>query len=105
MSSRYRAYRETILKDSYQGNDLLPICETFDRAAFDALLKKPDCAHIRIYYGMDESLKIHAIIVAGTAGGADILPASALVEGESEDIVEAGNRCPDLCPEPSPLNT
>lgn len=102
MTSRFRSERETILKNEYQGQDLLPYCESFDRAAFDALLNKSEAAGLRVYYGMDEYLKIHVIIVATDANGEDIVPASLTDEGE--DIIENGNRCPTICPAPSPLN-
>lgn len=105
MTLRYRTNKESVLKQDYQDSNLLPICETFDKAAFEALLAKTDCMQIRIYYGMDESLKIHAIIVAADGYGNDILPGAGAMLTEGEDIVEAGNRCPDLCPDPSPLNS
>lgn len=103
MTGRFRNHREQILKSEYQGQDLLPFSEAFDRAPFDVLLNKSEAAGLRIYYGMDENLKIHTIIVATDANGDDILPSS-LTDGE-EDIVENGNRCPDICSSPSPLNT
>lgn len=102
MTSRFRSQRENILNTEYQGQDLLPFSESFDRAAFDTLLNKAEAAGLRIYYGMDEYLKIHTIIVATDANGDDILPQS--LTGEEEDIIENGNRCPTICPEPSPLN-
>ncbi len=76
--------------------NILPIAETFDRIAFDTLLAKQDCVRIRLYYGMDETFKIHAIIVGVDATGADILAtqvSGAALEGDG-DIVEDGQRCP-----------
>lgn len=105
LTTRYRQHRNDVLLPDYQNRDLLAICETFDRAAVDALLAKPGCARIRIYYGMDTDFKIHAIIVAADENDQDILPLSPLTsEEEDEDILERANRCPDLCPPESPLN-
>lgn len=100
MTETYRDNKERILDTQYQSSNILPICETFSRDAFETLLAKTDCASIRIYYGMDEDLKVHAIVVAADEYGNDVLPST-----PGDDIVERGNRCPDLCPSPSPLNS
>ncbi len=107
MTDRYRANRETILATAYKGQDILPLSETFNRDAFDELLSKSGCAGLRIYYGMDESLKVHAIIVAVDESNEDILPPKVLnaLEGDDEFIAEEGQRCPNICPPPSPLNS
>lgn len=107
MTTRYRQNRETILAASYQNQNILPLSETFDRAAFDALLAKTGCTRLRIYYGMDEDKKLHAIIVAVDDQNEDMLSQSAALtaEDEEEDLLERGFRCPDDCPPDSPLNT
>jgi len=105
MTARYRLNREGVLENAYKNRNILPISETFDKAAFERLLSRPECTYVRIYYGMDEHFKIHAIIVAADEGGKDILPNEQLTDSEEEDIIERGNRCPELCPEPSPLNS
>lgn len=104
MTARFRNNRENILNASFQNQDLLPIAETYDKAAFETVLSKPETRSIRIYYGMDENLKMHAIIVGVNEKNEDILPAAGLTEGEDTDIINSGVRCPELCPEPSPLN-
>lgn len=104
MTARFRQQCEAILKTEYQGQSILPICETYDRAAFDQVLSKTSCAGIRIYYGMDDQLKLHAIIVGVNAENEDILPSSSLTSTD-EDIIDNGNRCPDICPVSSPLNS
>ncbi|MCW3074284.1 MAG: hypothetical protein JWP69_1353 [Flaviaesturariibacter sp.] len=109
MTGQYRTSYQTILKPEFEGDGILPLCESFDRAPFDTLLSKPGCTGLRIYYGMDEALKIHAIIVGTNEAGEDMLT-TANTSGLSsaaepvEEIIEKGNRCPDICPPESPLN-
>lgn len=106
MTDRYRANREAILGTSYKDQEILPLSETFNRDAFDTLLAKTGAAGLRIYYGMDETLKVHAIVVAVNEENEDILPSDSLttLEGD-DDVFEQGQRCPNLCPPTSPLNT
>lgn len=108
MTSRYRNQKENILKTEYQGQNILCYSETFHRAAFDTLLGKAGCQSLRIYYGMAEDLKIHAIIVGVDSQNADILPeanSSFALTDDDDSVFDRGIRCPDLCPDPSPLNT
>lgn len=105
MTALYRQQREQIIKTQFQNNDLLPLSETFDRGTIDALLSKTGCAALRIYYGMSTDYKVHAVIVAVNENNEDILPAQTLSTTEDDYIIERGNRCPDICPEESPLNT
>ena len=103
MTNLYRSERQNILQPSFQGDRGLPISETFSKQAFEQLLSRSDCAGIRIYYGMDENNKIHAIIVGVNASNEDILPPPSKQATEEVYILERGIRCPDLCPPPSPL--
>ena len=107
MTALYRSEKENILKQQFQEQNILPLSEAFSREPFDTLLAKSGCEGMRIYYGMSEDLKIHAIIVATDSEGNDILPpeTETLVPGEEDDIFERGNRCPDICPDDSPLNS
>lgn len=102
VTTTYRANRESILKTEFTGKNLLPLCDTFDKGFFETLVNKPECVKIRIYYGMDSSLKMKPIIVAVDAGNHDILPPSD--NDPNEDIVDDGGRCPTDCPPSSPLN-
>ncbi|MDF2382480.1 hypothetical protein JMG10_13440 [Nostoc ellipsosporum NOK] len=101
MTSRYRDNRNSILAEDYQDQDILPVCETFDREAFDTILEQEGCQKIRIYYGMEEDLKLHAIIVGVNGDDEDMLPGV----GVEAVIVEKGMRCPPMCPPSSPLNS
>ena len=107
MTSNFRTNREEILKRNYQNKDILPLSETFDRRELDTVLSQQGCKGIRVYYGMDEQLKVHAIIVGVDENNRDMIPGSANVTGEEEEddqIIERGIRCPPICPEESELN-
>ncbi len=105
MTKRYRDGKQKILAPEYHGENILLLSETFSREAFESLLSQPDCAGIRIYFGMDEAMTVRIIAVATDKDNADILP-SADKDGDTEegDIVEQGQACPTICPPPSPLN-
>ena len=107
MTTRYRQNKDRVINSQYAGMDILALCDKFDRTTFDTLLEKTDCSAIRIYYGMDESLKIHPVVVAVNESDEDILPDSSLgsnLEVEDDDIGDDALRCPPYCPPPSPLN-
>lgn len=103
MTSAYRANREKVLSKENQGQDILPLSETFNRRAFEQLMATPGCAGIRIYYGMDQHLKIHAVAVAVNESNEDLLPNSsgqaATSATDEPVIIEEGQRCPPICPE------
>jgi hypothetical protein len=107
MTKKFRDDKDKIVKAEHQGKNLLPICESFERAAFDRLLQREDCKGVRIYFGMKEAdQQLHAIIVGYDSQGKDILPAEGQVMDSTETIIiEDGTVCPNDCPPPSPLNT
>jgi len=102
MTSRYRQNRNNVIKTEYSGQDILALSDRFNANVFTTLLNKPGCAFIRLYYGMDENLQVHPIVVAVDENDQDILPVNANLEGD--DIGDDTLRCPPLCPPPSPLN-
>lgn len=106
MTTLYRQQKDNILAPPFKGQNILCISETFDREAFDALLAEDDCTFIRIYYGMSEDLKIHAIGVGVNSKNEDILPADAMLSAltTAPVIVEDAIRCPDTCAHGSALN-
>ena len=112
MTTLYRQQKENILADPFKGQNILVLSETFERESFDALLSEDDCTSIRIYYGMSDDLKIHAIGVGVNSKGEDILPSEGIPAAESKVaalttppvVVEEGLRCPDHCPPGSSLN-
>ena len=85
--------------------DNFPICETFDLLAIQSLIKNPECAFFRIYYGMDIETKVHAILVGADINGNDLLPTNSVRKDSDEnEILEDAFRCPNVCPPDSPLN-
>jgi hypothetical protein len=101
MTTRFRDNRNSILQETYQNEDILPLCETFSKSAIEDLLSQDGCDGFRIYYGMDENLKIHAILVGVNGDDEDILE----IEEAEGVILEDGQRCPPSCPPTSPLNS
>lgn len=105
MTSQFRSDKETILATAYKNQGILPNSETFNRYAFDTILAIEGCEAVRIYYGMDENLKVHAVIVAVNEDNEDILPDAEENLITENYIIEEGQRCPDLCPPESSLNS
>ncbi len=102
MTARYRSEKENILAPDYKGQNILSICETFNRDLFDYVLAQEGCAGLRFYFGMTEELKVKVIVVGVTSDNKDILPSSPVVLAEGNDgkgIVEYGSPCPDHCPD------
>lgn len=118
MTTLFRNQKEMILGSDYQGRNILPISETFERAAFDKVLAQPGCVGLRIYHGMTEDLQVREIVVGVNANNEDMLPSSTAIRtasttteptsvNEDDDdptIIEQGVVCPPICPPPSDLN-
>ena len=100
MTSNYRSQKETMLKTTLQGKGILPVCETFGRAAFDTILSDSNCVKVRVYLCLDSNTKVRVIVVGVDVNDADILPS-----GTEDKIIEDGQRCPDQCPPSSALNS
>lgn len=104
LTTTYRAEKEAVLAPAYKGLNILPLSETFNRDCFDTLLAVTGAVAIRLYYGMDENLKVHAVFVAVNAANEDIA-ANASVVIATTIVMQSGQRCPTLCPPASVLNT
>lgn len=107
LTTRFRSKKELILKTEYQSQGILFSSETFNRAAIESLLNQPGCVSVRHYLGMDEDLKVRLVMVGVDSEGNDILPSvqNNNAQGTVGDIVEDGQRCPDICPPDGPLNS
>jgi small basic protein len=100
MKELYGTNSENVLAPQYQGQEILVVSELFNVTPFNALVSVPGCAGIRIYYGMDETLKIHAMLVAVDANNQDLLPQGGnaiFAKDSGPPIVEEGQRCPPSC--------
>ena len=101
MTALFRQQKENILAPAYQGKDTLVICETFNRDIFDAILGENGCVGMRIYYGMDTSMKVKAILVGVDAQNNDILPSqpnvAAFDSSGGGNIGELAWPCPPFC--------
>jgi hypothetical protein len=101
MAASYRTNKETILASAYQNQNILAVCETFDRSQIDDILAQSGCTGLRIYYGMDSNDKVHAILVGVDSNEADII-----FPGTDDSLIaEQGKRCPTDCPPSSDLNS
>jgi hypothetical protein len=107
MTTLYRHKKEEVLKPGYAEKNVLPTCESFERAAFDKVLAQPGCKGLRIYLGMDEALQVRALIVGVDGDDKDMLPSTddpGAGKEEENIIIETGAICPPVCPPKSPLN-
>lgn len=106
MTTLYRQEKEGILMPGLRGQNILCNSETFNVTDVLSLLNQPGCFGLRIYYGMKNDLKVHAILVGVDETGKDILPNDVQMQlDEDVLLLEEGKRCPPLCPEdPGPLN-
>jgi hypothetical protein len=66
MTTRYRQQMNTILHPDYQGRDILPIAEAFNKKALEDLLNQADCIGRRFYYGMSADYQLPLIICSHT---------------------------------------
>ncbi|HMK05167.1 MAG TPA: hypothetical protein VK489_13275 [Ferruginibacter sp.] len=74
MTARYREDKERILVPEMRGKNILPVCETFNRDAFDLLLNEGGCVGLRLYFSMGVDLKIRIIAVGVNSKNEDMLP-------------------------------
>ena len=104
MTRLYRESRDSILIPELRGKDILSICETFNREAFDRILVQPACLGIRIYFGMTPEKKVRVIAVGVDKDNKDLLPGSTTAtsgrDPEPPPPTEEGTPCPPNCPNP-----
>jgi hypothetical protein len=111
---KFKKDKDKVLKDEFKGKNILPYSETFELGPIKTLMDLPNCAGLRIYFGMEEDDNVSLVIVGVDQDGADILEPVTLsalsLEGGTEEvttdpIVENGTKCPPTCPVTSTLNS
>ena len=106
MTAKFRSEKDNVINPEYHDKNILPVAETFERAAIDKLLASPGCVALRIYHGMNDEQQLHSIMVAVDIDDRDILPKPEPLNLEEEEavIVEEGTLCPPVCGQGSELN-
>jgi len=111
---QYREQKDQILKPEFTGRDILATSDTFSREAIERLLSQPGCVAMRIYYGMDDQLRIKPVLVGVNEQNEDMLrvqstsslsigdiSASSADPGTSvtteAEILDESGRCPPGC--------
>ncbi len=102
LTRRYQDERESMSTPDYK--DALPYCETFDKQAFDELIREPESVSVRCYFGMNENKEVRLIFVSVDDKNKDILPGEDEQADAGAGILENGTRCPPICPHDGPLN-
>jgi hypothetical protein len=115
MTRLYREQKDQILKPEFLRRDILAISDTISRDAIDRLLAQPGCVAMRIYYGMDDQLRIKPILVGVNEQNEDMLRVqsttvtasfSAMSTTSTEtdtaeetegEILDESTRCPPGC--------
>jgi hypothetical protein len=105
MTSCLRSNKETVLITANRNLGMIPICETFDRSAFEAILAHTECEKVRIYTAMDTNNMIYFVINPVNGDDEDIYLTDPKDEVPINYVIEAGIRCPDSCPPSSDLNS
>ncbi|GAO42658.1 hypothetical protein [Flavihumibacter petaseus] len=103
MTERYRKHMPEVLTRDFAEKKVLPIRETFRKEVVMAILDQPGCIGLRTYYGMDENMLVHQILVGVNEKEEDMLPTGDQAELSTAGIAEDAKRCPDLCWPPSLL--
>ena len=101
MTRDFKNNAEVILGPIYQNLNLLPINETFDKDQVISMLNNNGCTGLRIYYGMDSTKKLHALLVGVDSENKDILPEN---DEAGNFILERADRNPPDPTPSSPLN-
>jgi hypothetical protein len=105
LTSNFKKSKHKLLEPNLKDKDVLPVCETFSREAFDIVLAKPGCKGLRMYFAMDNANMVKLIIVGVNEKNEDMINlAGEGKDDETDDIIDQGTRCPANCPPPSPLN-
>jgi hypothetical protein len=102
MKGKFKGMKDKILRQEFLGKNMLPISETFDKAAIQALLDQPRCVKFRSYFGMNDNMEVSVVLVGVDENDQDLLAQTAAEGDDDFVIIEEGMRCPPDCPPPPP---
>lgn len=102
MINNFGLVRESMVSDRYIGGNTLPVYETFNLEAIDALICQPNAVGFRIYMGMDGQNQVRFVLVGVDGDGKDIIQRKTenpgimadAASGHSVLVYEAGQRWP-----------
>lgn len=102
MINNFGVVRESMLATAFTGRNVLPVSETFNLKAIDALLCQPNAVGFRVYMAMDGQQQVRFVLVGVDGDGKDIIQRSnetpgftiESATGVSTQVYEAGQRWP-----------
>lgn len=102
MVNNFGAVRETMLLPEYAGHNVLPVSETFNLQAIDAIICQPSAVGFRVYMAMDGQRQVRFVLVGVDGDGKDIVQRtnetpgfrSESATGVSTKVYETGQRWP-----------
>jgi len=99
MVDNFIANRETMLSQAFQGNNTLPVSETFNLKTIQDLICQYPAVGFRVYLGLDDNNQVRIILVGADSDGKDIIQRTretpgGLFPGASTMCDEAGQRWP-----------
>ncbi len=80
MINNFGEVRETMLTTAYAGRNVLPVSETFNLQAIDAIICQHAAVGFRVYMAMDGQQQVRFVLVG--------------VDGDGKDIIQRNNEAP-----------
>lgn len=102
MVNNFGVVRESMLAREFTGRNALPISETFNLEAIDAIICQPTAVGFRVYMGMDNQQQVRLVLVGVDGDGKDIVQRTTENPGfraeaaatVSSKVYETGQRWP-----------
>jgi hypothetical protein len=97
-AKRWQQFVVPFNKERPVDNPYFPKAYLLHRKQIDAILNTPNAVNIRIYFGMDEKMNNHLMMVGVDKEGNDLLPTTSKTEGEGEgEVYNLALPCPPTC--------
>lgn len=102
MVNNFGLLRESMLNADFTGRNVLPVYETFNLDAIDALICQQNAIGFRVYMAMDGQQQVRFVLVGVDGDGKDVIqrrnedPGYRMeaAPGHSTQVYEAGQRWP-----------